>query len=216
MTPTFFNPEGAEMARKTKVEAERTKLRILKAALDLFVEKGYERTTFEDVAERIGLSKGAVYWHFKSKPDLLTQLVVRMTKLHTEELGRVLSEPGSLDELRAHFVQRADFVVRKPVNRKFFRMMTRLDWSASKFAPVKCRIRQLENNIFTVIERTLDTLQHRGEVRKGVDVTVVTAVLGAMWLGLIKARTDQCLETGLAQTVAAGFDMVITAIRTHG
>ena len=203
------------MARRTKAEAARTKLRILKSALDLFVAKGYERTTFEDVAERIGLSKGAVYWHFKSKPELLTELVVRMTKMHTDELGRMLSEPTSLEELRLHFVHRADLIIQKPANRKFFRMMTRLDWSASKFAPVKCRISQLENNIFAVIERTLEKLQQCGEVKKNVDVAMTTAILGAMWLGLIKVRTDQCLETDLVQTVAAGFDMVITVIQAR-
>ncbi len=203
------------MARKTKAEAARTKLRILKSALDLFVAKGYERTTLEDVAERIGLSKGAVYWHFKSKPDLLTELVVNMTRMHTEEQGRVLSEPSSLEELRLHFVHRADLILQNPVNRKFFRMMTRLDWSASKFAPVKCRIRQLENNIFAVIERTLEKLQRCGEVKKDVDVAMTTAILGAMWLGLIKVRTDQCLETDLVKTVAAGFDMVIASIQTR-
>jgi AcrR family transcriptional regulator len=159
------------------------------------------------------LSKGAVYWHFKSKPELLTELVVRMTKLHTEELGRVLSEPASLGELRAHFIHRADFVVQKPINRKFFRMMTRLDWSAARFAPVKRRLHQLENGIFSVIRRTLGSLQAQGAVRADVDVPTVTAVLGAMWLGLIKARTDQCLEAGLGTAVAAGFDMIISVIR---
>lgn len=201
------------MARKTKAEAERTKMRILKAALDLFVEKGYERSTFNDVAARIGLSKGAVYWHFKSKPELLTALVALMTKRHTEELGRVLSEPDSLDELRAHFIQRADFVVRKPINRKFFKMMTRLDWSASKFTLVKKRIRLLESNMFTVIERTLQMLQQRGEVRADVNVPVVTSVLGAIWLGVIKAQTDKCLDAGFSEAVGTGFDMVINAIR---
>ncbi|MDD2456783.1 MAG: TetR family transcriptional regulator, partial [Kiritimatiellae bacterium] len=67
------------MARKTKAEAEQTRLRILRAALSLFAEKGYERTTFEDVARRIRLSKGAVYWHLKSKPDLLSALVAWMS-----------------------------------------------------------------------------------------------------------------------------------------
>ena len=49
------------MARKTREESENTKVLILKSALDCFYEKGFSRTTFEDIALRIHLTKGAVY-----------------------------------------------------------------------------------------------------------------------------------------------------------
>jgi AcrR family transcriptional regulator len=201
------------MARKTKAEAALTRKRILKAALDLFAEKGYERTTLDDVARRIRLTKGAVYWHFKSKPELLTELVIHMTKLHAEGLGRSAAEPDSLEALREHFISRARFVIDVPENRKFFRMMTRLDWTAARFAPVKRRLHQVEDGIFAVIGRTLGHVKERGGVREDVDVGLVTAVMGGLWLGLLKVRTDQCLDTGLEEAVAAGFDMIAAAIR---
>ena len=201
------------MARRTKAEAEQTRLKILKAALDLFVEKGYERTTFEDVAQRIGLTKGAVYWHFKSKPDLLMDVVVHMMALHADMLGRALSEPSTLEELRDHFIVRAKLAAKTASSRKFFHMMMRLDWSASKFALVKQRLRQLETGIQSVIERTLGHLQADGTVRADVDVAIVTAVLTAMWLGLLKAGIEQYLEADLSQAVAFGFDSVCQAIR---
>ena len=52
------------MARRTKEEAERTRTRILASALSLFAKKGYEHTTFTDIAARLKMTKGAVYWHF--------------------------------------------------------------------------------------------------------------------------------------------------------
>ena len=58
------------MSRKTKVEAERTRARILASALALFVRKGYEHTTFTDIAARLKMTKGAVYWHFATKEAL--------------------------------------------------------------------------------------------------------------------------------------------------
>ena len=65
------------MPRKTKEEAEKTRARILASALSLFVKKGYEHTTFTDIAARLKLTKGAVYWHFASKEALLVELVDR-------------------------------------------------------------------------------------------------------------------------------------------
>jgi AcrR family transcriptional regulator len=203
------------MARKTKAEAAITRRRILKASLDLFAEKGYERATLDDVARRIRLTKGAVYWHFKSKPELLEALVADMTVRHAEELGRSLAEPDSLDALRDHLVRRARFVTDTPDNSKFFRIMMRLNWAAARFAPVKRRLHQLETGIFAVIGRTLDRLNARGELRGGVDVPVMTEILGGLWLGLLKVQTDKCIETDFSTTMAAGVGMVIDAIKRN-
>ena len=52
------------MARRTKEDAQKTRKRILASALSLFVKKGYEHTTFTDIAARLKMKKGAVYWHF--------------------------------------------------------------------------------------------------------------------------------------------------------
>ena len=59
------------MGRKTKAETENTKTQILQAALDSFYEKGFSKTSFDDIAKRIGMTKGAVYWYFRNKPDIV-------------------------------------------------------------------------------------------------------------------------------------------------
>jgi len=201
------------MARKTKAEAAKTRQNILKAALDLFVEKGYERTTFEDVATRIHLTKGAVYWHFKSKSDLFTELVADMTATHYDQVTRVLPNPVSLDGLVAHFVERGRLTVSKPTNRKYFLMMLRLDLPASKFIPIKRRLRQLGTGPFEIIENTLIALQKKGEVRADADIAITAAVLGAMWLGLMKLQIAQCLETDLSKAIRFGFNSVLNTIK---
>lgn len=75
------------MARKTREESENTKVLILKSALDCFYEKGFSRTTFEDIALRIHLTKGAVYWHFKNKAELLAELIRQRVAKDREEIG---------------------------------------------------------------------------------------------------------------------------------
>ncbi|MBQ6914751.1 MAG: TetR family transcriptional regulator, partial [Kiritimatiellae bacterium] len=54
------------MAKKTREDALKTRTRILASALSLFARKGYDHTTFNDIAARLKLTKGAVYWHFES------------------------------------------------------------------------------------------------------------------------------------------------------
>ena len=202
------------MARKTKAEAEKTRQSILRAALDLFVEKGYERTTFEDVAARIRLTKGAVYWHFKNKSELFAALVADMTEKHDKQLARLLSDPISLDGLITHFVERAHLIVSKPVNRKYFLMMLSMDWPAARFIPIKRRLREIGSSPFLTIERTLTALQKKGAIRPDADIHTATATLGAMWLGVMKLQIDQCLETDSSKAISLGFKAVLDSIKT--
>ena len=66
------------MARRSKEDAKKTRESILASALAMFAEKGYEHTTFTDIAARLKMTKGAVYWHFESKQNLLIALVDEM------------------------------------------------------------------------------------------------------------------------------------------
>ena len=63
------------MARTTGSHADGTRARVLDAARDLFVERGYAGTSVRDIAEHLGMTKGALYYHFSSKEDLLYALV---------------------------------------------------------------------------------------------------------------------------------------------
>jgi len=53
---------------KNKID---TRVTILKVALQLFMEKGYRDTSYQDLIDKTGLSKGAIYHHFKSKEGIL-------------------------------------------------------------------------------------------------------------------------------------------------
>lgn len=53
---------------------EETVQKIMKVAAELFLEKGYDNTSMQDIVNRLGMSKGAIYHHFKSKEDLMKQI----------------------------------------------------------------------------------------------------------------------------------------------
>ena len=55
--------------RKTKEEAQITREKIIQASYELIGEKGYERMTRDDIAARVGMTRGAVNWHFSSKEE---------------------------------------------------------------------------------------------------------------------------------------------------
>jgi AcrR family transcriptional regulator len=65
--------------------------RILDVALELFNDRGYEKTSLREIADRLGVTKAALYYHFESKEDILLELHLR---LHA--LGRTM-----IDQLSA-------------------------------------------------------------------------------------------------------------------
>jgi AcrR family transcriptional regulator len=62
-----------------------TRSRIKAVALDLFTEQGYEKTSLREIAERLGVTKAALYYHFKSKEEIVASFLDdRIT--HLEEI----------------------------------------------------------------------------------------------------------------------------------
>jgi AcrR family transcriptional regulator len=63
------------MARTVGSAADDTRQRIVTIATELFVEHGFAGTSIRDITERLGMTKGSVYYHFSSKEDLLAALM---------------------------------------------------------------------------------------------------------------------------------------------
>jgi AcrR family transcriptional regulator len=59
---------------RLNVDDKDTRQDILQVALELFTERGYARTSLREIAERLGISKAAVYYHFRAKEELVSEL----------------------------------------------------------------------------------------------------------------------------------------------
>lgn len=63
--------------------------RLLAAATRLFAERGYERTSVQEIVEAAGVTKGALYHYFGSKDDLLHEVYARVLRLQQERLDAI-------------------------------------------------------------------------------------------------------------------------------
>ena len=80
----------SEYAMARNRHPEETVNLILNVAFRLFMEKGYEHTSIQDIIDNLGgLSKGAIYHHFKSKEDILEAVTNRMTEDSNELLAAI-------------------------------------------------------------------------------------------------------------------------------
>lgn len=108
------------MARRTKAECEATRHALLDAAEAVFLEHGVSRTSLEQIARHAGMTRGALYWHFKDK-DALFEAVRQRAQVTSEELLEQLSNisvhSNPVDALRENFRQVFDVISQPRVQR---------------------------------------------------------------------------------------------------
>src|SRR6202020_1691135 len=77
------------VATEMPPETLSTRERILNVALDLFIEKGFDKTSLREIAEQLGVTKAALYYHFASKEDILMALHLRLHDFGHEALSQL-------------------------------------------------------------------------------------------------------------------------------
>jgi TetR/AcrR family acrAB operon transcriptional repressor len=87
------------MARKTKEDAELTRLQIIDAAREVFLARGVSRTTMEHIATQAGVTRGAVYWHFSNKTELFQAMREQVFLPLIDRMDDTLLVEGTQDPL---------------------------------------------------------------------------------------------------------------------
>jgi AcrR family transcriptional regulator len=90
------------VARTVGSAADETRHRILDVAVDLFIERGYAGTSVRDISERLGMTKGSLYYHFASKEDVLNALVQPLM----DDLDKFVASAGDDDRDERDLVER--------------------------------------------------------------------------------------------------------------
>ena len=198
------------MARKTKEDAQATRESVLIAALGLFSEKGYSRTTFADIAKKIGMTRGAVYWHFDNKPALLAAMIDYFMNLRDAQVRHHFAEIDSLEELREAFVEHARAVAEDKRLKKFeFFMAFQMEWSEELLTETHKILDKIRKDPFEKLVAILRSPQIAGRFRKDIDPEKLAVTLAGLWVGLCKIYLGSSPKIDLASAAADGFDCVM-------
>jgi AcrR family transcriptional regulator len=90
------------------VQAERTRQQILETAQRLFLDRGYDATSLQMIADEMGLTKAAVYYHFRAKSDILHAVMlpgIRRLKVLLDETAAMRGRRARIEHLVNGFVE---------------------------------------------------------------------------------------------------------------
>ena len=85
------------MAARQDVSAAR-KNQILDAAMAVFARSGFHEARMDDIVQESGLSKGTLYWYFKSKEEIITAISQRLFATDIEQVESLLKAEGTVSE----------------------------------------------------------------------------------------------------------------------
>lgn len=206
------------MVRRTKDEALETRNRILDAAERVFSERGVSRTSLEDVATAAGVTRGAIYWHFKDKSDLFTAMVNRVT-LPMEGMVARSSEAAAVDplaSLKAAAVFALTRTATDPQCQRVFDVVTHKCEYLNEMAGVKRRISSVEKGCIDRAEKAIRNAVKRGQLPAGVNARLAAIGLDAMLYGLISKWLADQDYFALARNAQAVVDLYLDGLRSTG
>ena len=127
-------PDASSDEQSAPTAVASTRDRILDIALELFTEQGYDKTSLRDIAERLGTTKAALYYHFERKEDILMELHLRLHALGREALeqlddladgqARVDAWPGIIDGFIDQVIDNRQLVLLHQRNHRALEQLT--------------------------------------------------------------------------------------------
>ena len=199
--------------KRTREAAEETKKAILQSALDLFYEKGYSKTTFELISSRIGLTKGAVYWYFKNKPDLVAALINDYIARKTAYLEQKVPVLKTLEDIRQYFLVSADFLLSDENSLKLaFFLSLQMEWSESTITKVLEKIRQNTQHCFECLKQAFEAMQKTGDIRADIDPCLISEIIFNLWTGNLEACFSKRSQSDLKMMMQKSFDVLFNGL----
>ena len=173
------------MARRTKEDAEKTRKAILVAALDIISTKGLANTSLDQIANQAGVTRGAIYWHFKNKTELFSVILDEWLKptyeLSHEWLGQ--GEP-SLNHLKTYMIKWLAQLEKQPELTKLFDI---LFFKVELIGDVKTLIDQANDQADQdglTLQMYLGTLKSQKVFHSDTDTTLLSISLSSFLMGL--------------------------------
>lgn len=156
--------------RRTKEEAESTRQTILDTALLEFAEKGYSATKLQDIAEKAGVTRGAIYWHFENKADLYLKLQDEISGEANAIIQEAIDAGGTFqDIIKRVLVRSLEYMEQSDRFRSFMQLLyTKTELSHDLEAGWERNIEQGEQTLQELIQ-VFDAARTEGQIKHDVN-----------------------------------------------
>jgi AcrR family transcriptional regulator len=152
--------------------------KIIQTALEIFSKNGYRGTTMDDIAKKLGVSKGALYSYFKSKDDILKEIFQSNHQILRETLCKSVDDQDYLQAMeKAYKLMTENYD-------EFVHTSFELFALASHDKNIRSIIREDHEKDVEVISELLQNLKEKGKIRTDVDPRIMARLVDALFTGI--------------------------------
>lgn len=203
------------MVRKTREAALATREALIDAAERVFRRDGVTRTSLADVAAEAGVTRGAIYWHFRDKAELLEAMCARTTLPLDSALAQaacgVPADP--LAALRTLAVDALSRLARDPHMHAVFEILFHKCELTGDLAERGVAQEEVRLNCLASVERLVRHAVERGQLPPDTDAVLAARLLHGGVLGLMHDWAGAPHEFDLATAAPALVDALIAGVR---
>lgn len=190
------------MTRKTKEDSIKTRSRLLEAALDVFSEKSFSDVTLSEIAGRVCMTKGALYWHFKNKSDILSKLIEEVCLDLERGFADKYGELGTLADLCSYYKKK---LVSPDGNDRLMKvyalMLRRYEWPEDVRSDVFSILRNLMKKEKAMINDVLLKSLREKSIREDIVTEDVSAAITSIFYGLFTLKLNEIVTDDLSKSI---------------
>jgi len=169
---------------KKDIQSEKTKATIIKAAISLFAKNGFHNTSIAQITEMCQLSKGALYWHFEDKEDLLMAVIDQVRQEWKDVLRKNLKRNWSAQKKMENILDL--FVETTLENKERYVIFIVL---IAEFTEVDERferaLREGFMEFFEFIAQIIDDGKSEGSIHKDINTNLMAIAFMGVWQGIL-------------------------------
>lgn len=180
--------------RRTRADAAATREAILVAAEQEFLERGVARTSLEHIAQRAGVTRGAIYWHFKDKSALFAAMLDRVRLPFadmSERYRRDVAADDPLGLLRQMCRLALETLDRNETYRNVYSILLNRCEFAGEMNPAFAEQTRINEQNLRLVEQDFREARELGQVGAHVEPRIATLGLYALMHGLYTAWLRQ-------------------------
>lgn len=173
------------------MKKDETRKIILDKALKVFLTKGYDKASMNDIVKESGITKGGIYYHFQNKDELFKAVIQEISQFVDEWGQNLLTQAKTTKELVRHYFISASEIMKAFTNLCPDENITSIHYyqfmidSLKRFSTVRDTMGESYEHLGKMITGQLLLAQQKGEIRNDIDAENLSFHLNALMEGLI-------------------------------
>ncbi len=174
------------MVRRTRQDAKETREHILDAAGQCFRDTGICRTTLQMIATKAGCTRGAIYWHFREKNNLVKQVVERTPLFLFTEIEQVIMRPEPVMALYQCLLRGIKDVEENRHLRNVIEMTVFCHEYTGILSDNNISGEDKISNLFTMIDSVLSDAQKKGMIQTDLSTKTLGLAIFYIFMGVLR------------------------------